>query len=162
MVSRWRKDGLTTRAWPKILSLWEAREPDATQAGGAAEAFVEARAGAFGVSTVFGRLRSMCARSGVRWLRCGDVAAGIKSVVKGVDVVDVGVRLDWSRLARRGQDMGRDRDLGAIDIRQHGVDSRGLAVAVDEDGYVVEEETGMTGLAAALARLGGEDRMAGP
>ena len=43
------------------------------------------------------------------------------------------------RLAARGR---RHRDRGAIDIRQHGVDSRGLAVAGDEDGYVVEEETG--------------------
>jgi hypothetical protein len=33
-------------------------------------------------------------------------------------------------------------DRGAIDIRQHGGDSRGLAVAGDQDGYVVEEETG--------------------
>jgi hypothetical protein len=49
-----------------------------------------------------------------------------------------------------------NRDRDAIDIRQHGVDSRGLAVAGDEDGYVVEEETGMTGLAAALARLAGK------
>ena len=43
-----------------------------------------------------------------------------------------------------------------FDIRQHGVDRHGLAVAGDEDGYVVEEETGMTGLAAALALLAGK------
>jgi hypothetical protein len=41
-----------------------------------------------------------------------------------------------------GRAAERHRDRGAIDIRQHGGDSRGLAVAGDEDGYVVEEETG--------------------
>ena len=55
-----------------------------------------------------------------------------------------------------GRAAERHRDRGAIDIRQHGGDSRGLAVAGDEDGYVVEEETGMTGLAAVLARLAGK------
>jgi hypothetical protein len=107
----------------------------------------------------------------------------LNSVVRGVDVGDVGVRLVWSGLARHRHDMDRDvcparegddglpavaneavggraaerhRDRGAIDIRKHGVDSHDLAVAGDEDGYVVEEETGMTGLAAARALLPGK------
>ena len=33
------------------------------------------------------------------------------------------------------------RDRGAVDIRQHGVDGRALAVAGDEDGNVFEEKT---------------------
>jgi hypothetical protein len=43
-----------------------------------------------------------------------------------------------------------------VDIRHLGVDSRGLAAADDEDGYVVEEEIGMRSLAAALAPLAGK------
>jgi hypothetical protein len=41
------------------------------------------------------------------------------------------------RLAARGR---RHRDRGAIDIRQHGVDSRGLAVAGDEDGMLSKRD----------------------
>jgi hypothetical protein len=43
------------------------------------------------------------------------------------------------RLAARGR---RQRDRGAIDIGQHDVDSRGLAVAGDEDGYALEKKPG--------------------
>ena len=32
------------------------------------------------------------------------------------------------------------RDRGAVDIRQHGVDGRAVAVARDEDGNVLEEQ----------------------
>jgi hypothetical protein len=59
-------------------------------------------------------------------------------------------RRKMKRLAARGR---RHRDRGPIDIRQHSVDSRVLAVAGDEDGYV-RKETEMTGLAAALALAG--------
>jgi hypothetical protein len=43
------------------------------------------------------------------------------------------------RLAARGR---RHRDRGAIDIGQHNVDIRGLAIAGDEDGYALEKKPG--------------------
>jgi hypothetical protein len=47
-----------------------------------------------------------------------------------------------SQMKRWAARSRRHRDRGAINIRQHGVDGRGLAVAGDEDGYAVEKRPG--------------------
>jgi hypothetical protein len=58
-------------------------------------------------------------------------------------------------IVRRHHALERLGDRGAIDIRQHRIESCALALAGDENGNIFEEEAGMTGLAAVLARLAG-------
>ena len=134
------------------------------------------------MSTVSGALYSLCRRS------AGKVVAvvarlksppGIKSIVRGVDLVVVAVRLVWSRrgtiwtgmfalrvkatmafptsqMKRLAVCGRRDRNRGAIDIRQHRVDSRGLAVAGDEDGMFSKRDRDDGPRRRPRARLAGK------